>query len=179
MQRLSALAAQHEIRSDWVVRLRALESFTITLLCDDSGSMATVCAGGAGPSNPYARQSTRWDELRSTVSLMVQLATALDASGAVDIYFLNRPPLLGVRDAAQVQEAFAFPPQGFTPLTRCFHQILQAKAQVLAERKLLLIIATDGQPTDDHGNVRIPEFLSALSNMPQNMCVGAGRAVGG
>ena len=88
MQRLAALAGQLEIRGDWVARLRALEAFTIVLLCDDSGSMATLCAGGgASPANPYARQTTRWDELRNTVSMLVQLATALDPRGAVDIFF--------------------------------------------------------------------------------------------
>ena len=171
MQRLAAVASQHEIRADWVARLRSLEGFCITILCDDSGSMATVCAG-ATAANPYARQATRWDELRNTVSVLVQLATALDPAGAVDIFFLNRPPVLGVQDAAQLQGAFANPPHGYTPLSRMFAHILQAKAQVLAERRLLLIIATDGQPTDDQGNVRIPEFLGALMHKPQNMCVG-------
>ena len=172
MAKLQQLAQQHEIRSDWIVRLRQLENFCITLLCDDSGSMATLTSsGGSSAGNPYARQITRWDELRNTVSILVQLVTALDPSGCCDIYFLNRPPMLGVSDAAQVQVAFARPPQGFTPLTRALMQIVHDKAQALAERKLLLIIATDGQPTDDGGNARIPEFLQALMQKPPNMLV--------
>ena len=133
--------------------------------------MRTVCAGGATAANPYARQATRWDELRNTASLLVQLASALDPAGAVDVYFLNRPPLLGVQDASQLQGTFATPPNGFTPLAARFAEIVQAKAHDLAERKLLLVIATDGQPTDTHGNVRIPEFMGTLMNKPQNMCV--------
>ena len=172
MAKLQQLAQTYEIRSDWIVRLRQLENFCITLLCDDSGSMGTLCsAGGASASNPYARQTTRWDELKNTVSILVQLITALDASGCCDIYFLNRPPMLGVSDVAQVQVAFANPPQGFTPLTRLFLQIVHDKARVLAEKKLLLIVATDGQPTDDGGNPRIQEFLQVLLQKPQNMCV--------
>ena len=175
MQKLRALAAQHEIRLDWVVKLRQLESFSICLLCDDSGSMATACSSGSARGgaqrDPFGRQSTRWSELQNTVALLVQMVTALDASGAVDIFFLNRPPLLGVTDAAQVAVAFAQPPQGFTPLTRLFWHIVQAKQAVLAEKKLLLLIATDGQPTDDGGNVRIPEFLQALQTKPANMYV--------
>ena len=175
MQKLRALASQYEIRLDWVARLRQLENFHITVLCDDSGSMGQLCApgsgGGGAPRDPFGRQPTRWSELQSTVSMLVQLITALDASGAVDIYFLNRPPLLGVTDAAQVGVAFASPPQGFTPLTRNFWHIVQAKQAVLAEKKLLLFIATDGQPTDDAGVVRIPEFLHALQTKPANMYV--------
>ena len=175
MAKLQQLAQQHEIRSDWIVRLRQLENFCITILCDDSGSMATLTSsGGSSANNPYARQTTRWSELCASVSILVQLITALDPSGCCDIYFLNRPPMLGVSDAAQVQVAFARPPQGFTPLTRTLMQIVHDKAQVLAERKLLLVIATDGQPTDDGGNVRIPEFLQALMQKPQNMCVRGG-----
>jgi hypothetical protein len=173
MQKLRALAGQYEIRLDWVSRLRQLESFNIALLCDDSGSMATACAtgsGGGAARDPYGRQPTRWSELQNTVSLLVQVASALSNEG-VDIYFLNRPPLLGVTDAAQVGVAFANPPQGFTPLTRNFWHIVQAKQAVLAEKKLLLLIATDGQPTDDAGTVRIPEFLQALQAKPANMYV--------
>ena len=81
--------------------------------------------------------------------------------------------------AAQVQVAFARPPQGFTPLTRALMQIVHDKAQALAERKLLLIIATDGQPTDDGGNARIPEFLQALMQKPPNMLVWTRARVGG
>ena len=173
MQKLRALASQYEIRLDWVSRLRQLESFSIAILADDSGSMATACASGSGGGaarDPYGRQPTRWSELQNTVSLLVQVASALSSEG-VDIYFLNRPPLLGVTDAAQVGVAFASPPQGFTPLTRNFWHIVQAKQAVLAEKKLLLLIATDGQPTDDAGTVRIPEFLQALQAKPANMYV--------
>ena len=175
MQKLRALASQYEIRLDWVSRLRQLENFHITVLCDDSGSMGQLCApgsgGGGAPRDPFGRQPTRWSELQGSVSLLVQMITALDASGAVDIYFLNRPPLLGVTDAAQVGVAFASPPQGFTPLTRNFWHIVQAKQAVLAEKRLLLLIATDGEPTDDAGVVRIPEFLHALRSKPANMYV--------
>ena len=129
MNKLRALAAQFEIRIDFVSRLRQLESFNIAILCDDSGSMATACSrggGGGAQRDPFGRQPTRWSELQNTVNMLVHMTTALDAGGGVDIYFLNRPPLLGVTDAAQVGVAFANPPQGFTPLTRLFWHSVQA-----------------------------------------------------
>jgi hypothetical protein len=58
-----------------------------------------------------------------------------------------------------VQVAFDHqPPAGFTPLTRALRHVLAAPR----ERKLLLIIATDGTPTDDRGTVDIPTFIAAL-----------------
>jgi hypothetical protein len=173
MQKLQFIAQQNEIRPDWVARMRCMEGFSICLLCDDSGSMATPVHTGYSNRNmnPYGPVASRWSELQGTTSLLVQLATALDPTGTVDVFFLNRPPLIGVQDASQIPPAFASPPNGFTPLARVITQILQHKAAVLAERKLLLIIATDGQPTDDAGSVQIPQFLNLLMTKPQNMFV--------
>lgn len=165
MQKLRALAQRLEIRPDFVARLRALEGFGIVVICDDSGSMNTPVAAAPGAS-PYAPRATRWTELQETVSVVVELATCL-ADRGVDVHFLNRPPMLGVVHAQQVQAAFQHaPPQGFTPLTRALQHVLAANREVLRERKMLLLIATDGQPTDDAGNVDIPGFLNALRARP-------------
>jgi hypothetical protein len=172
MQKLQYLAQQHEIRGDWIQRLRVLEGFSIVMLCDDSGSMATPCqtgSGGGGPVDPFGRMPTRWSELQSTCSTVVQLASALDPVGAIDVHFLNRPPVLGVQDPSQLQPAFAIPPNGYTPITAAIRSIMQHKQRDLAERRLLLVIATDGQPTDAYGNVQIQEFLNTLGSMPHNM----------
>ena len=170
MQKLQALALQHEIRPDWVAKMRALEGFTICMICDDSGSMSTVVDAGPG-ANPYAPKQTRWTELCTTASRVCELGSALSDRG-VDVYFLNRPPLTGASGAAHLQAAFNFaPPQGFTPLTRALQQVLTDQREALRERKLLLIIATDGRPTDDRGNENIPGFLDALRALPQNCFV--------
>ena len=136
MQQLQALAQKFEINLEWVSRLRQLEGFNICLLLDDSGSMSTPCAPGGSvqvSSNPYAPRPTRWDELRNTVSILLQIVTALDQTGhGIDIFFLNRPPLYNVSDPGQVHAAFVAPPSGFTPLSKAFNFILQAKAAVMA-----------------------------------------------
>mgnify|MGYP002394071939 FL=1 len=97
---------------------------------------------------------TRWDELKQIVSIIVDFASVLDPDG-IDIYFLNRPPLPKVKDSSQLAVAFANPPNGLTPITRVLRQILQEKRSVVQERKLLIIIATDGEPTDDYGIIDI------------------------
>jgi len=157
LARLRAIAERYEIRPDWVERLRALEDFDIVALCDDSGSMNTAAVGGGG-GGPFAPRTTRWGELRQTVSIVVDLATTLSDAG-VDVHFLNRPPILGARSAHDVQVAFDHaPPAGFTPLTRALQAVLARQG----ERPLLVLVATDGQPTDDRGNVDIPRFVAAL-----------------
>ena len=171
MGRLQALAAQFEIRDDWVRRLRRLEGYTVVLVCDDSGSMATAVDPPPG-ANPYAPRATRWDELRNTAGMLCELAATCSSTAAVDVYFLNRPPMKAATGSAQLQAAFNFaPPQGFTPLARVFRQVLAEHAAALTERKLLVIIATDGRPTTDAGNDDVPGFVQALRSMPRTCFV--------
>jgi hypothetical protein len=51
------------------------------------------------------------DELKQTVSIVVDLASILDPNG-VDIYFLNREPMLNVRNSSELIPVFAVPPEG-------------------------------------------------------------------
>jgi len=51
------------------------------------------------------------DELKQTVSIVVDLASVLDPDG-VDIYFLNREPMFNVRTSKEIIPMFAVPPEG-------------------------------------------------------------------
>lgn len=51
------------------------------------------------------------DELKQTVSIVVDLASVFDPDG-VDIYFLNREPLFHVRSSEELIPVFAVPPAG-------------------------------------------------------------------
>jgi hypothetical protein len=51
------------------------------------------------------------DELKQTVSIVVDIASVLDPDG-VDIYFLNREPLFHVRKSTELIPVFAVPPTG-------------------------------------------------------------------
>jgi hypothetical protein len=51
------------------------------------------------------------DELKQTVSIVIDLASILDPDG-VDIYFLNREPMLNVRSSEELISMFAVPPEG-------------------------------------------------------------------
>jgi hypothetical protein len=51
------------------------------------------------------------DELKQTVSIVVDLASVFDPDG-VDIYFLNREPMFHVQNSEQLIPVFAVPPAG-------------------------------------------------------------------
>ena len=74
-------------------KLRVLEDYETIIICDDSGSMSAIVDDSTGP---LGKKKTRWDELCQTVSIITEIATALDPNG-IDIYFLNRSPLHNVR----------------------------------------------------------------------------------
>lgn len=151
LARFKEIVTRYDISYDYAFRLRALEGFEIVMILDDSSSMTTpVIDRNQQGVSPFAELPTRWDELKHIVSIVVDLAATLDPDG-IDIFFLNRPPLLHVTDSTQLHEAFSRVPNGPTPITRALQDILTIKRSHILDRKLLVLLATDGMPTDDRG----------------------------
>ncbi|KAJ3044286.1 hypothetical protein HDV00_002606 [Rhizophlyctis rosea] len=153
LERFRNLVQQHEISLPMARKLRALEAFDIVVIADDSGSMTSPCT--VPGQDPFAPRITRWDELKSVIKTVVDIGTTLDDDG-IDLYFLNRPHIHNVTSADQVARAFANPPHGYTPIARTLRQVLRDKAGLgVGEntKKLLIVIATDGEPTDEVGTV--------------------------
>ncbi|CAF3903639.1 unnamed protein product [Rotaria sp. Silwood1] len=134
------LVARYEINHTFATKLRMLEGYEIVFICDDSG-----------------------DELKQTVSIVVDIASVFDPDG-VDIYFLNREPIFHVRNSEQLIPVFAVPPSGPTPIVPIFRRVLRDKQHEIEERKLLILLATDGVPTDDQGNRDIRSFKHVLKH---------------
>jgi hypothetical protein len=164
LQRFRQIAQLYEIRPDFCLKLRQLEGFEIVVLCDDSGSMSSLVDDNK---DPFGRKFTRWDELKTTVTIMTDIAATLDKNG-LDVYFLNRPPIYNVSNAMQLEPVFRLPPNGFTPLASALERIFREKEAVIREKKLLLIIATDGEPTSEQGKKDVEGFLSKLKYRPKN-----------
>lgn len=138
---LDELAKTYDISRKLVERLRALEDYEIVILCDDSGSMRM----------PYGRSArSRWDELQTIVKVILHISTVFDGNG-VDVYFLNRASHLRVTDPAVIERAFARPPSGYSQLARALEHIFGLDAaQCDSEKKLLVFVATDAEPTNDN-----------------------------
>ena len=112
-------------------RLQALRGYEIVFICDDSGSMNAPIGEAV---DPHQKQFTRCkaevrchidhpivllflfvgDELKQTVSIVVDLASILDPDG-VDVYFLNREPMLHVRSSSDLEIIFSIAPEGISP----------------------------------------------------------------
>ncbi|CAE8691438.1 unnamed protein product [Polarella glacialis] len=94
MAKLEGVLRQFEISIAAASDLAILQDYEIVIIADDSGSMSSSAVppgqrvlGKKGP--------TRWDELKQTLLLMVQLGSCFDASG-VDIWFMNRARIQNV-----------------------------------------------------------------------------------
>lgn len=162
--KLQVLADAYHIRPAYASRLTAVRNFDVVILCDDSGSMKSFVNRPFAAQNPNGRRNTRWDELRNYVSVVIEMATAVGAN--CDVHFLNRPPMRRVTSAAQLIPAFAADPVGFTPASAALEFIWAEKAVCLRERALLLIFATDGNPTDRIGNPDAQRFLWLVRSKP-------------
>jgi hypothetical protein len=146
---LTKICRDLEIQSKMAKYLPKLKNFEIVIVCDDSGSMNAPLFG------PH---HTRWDELCSIVKLIVKIGIIFDSNG-VDIYFLNRDSFRNVKDPKVVDQVFQIPPSGHTPLVPILDQIFVSElARPGRDKKLLVFIATDGEPTDKNGHPNLPEL---------------------
>ncbi len=138
-----------DLQKSMAERLRILRDFEIVIVCDDSGSMLTKVDG---------TQRTRWDELCEIVKMVLKIGVMFDSNG-VDIHFLNRGSFMNVKDPHTVDKFFQTSPSGFTPLVPVLEDIFTSNLAYRGrDKKLLVLVATDGMPTDDDGNTNIHEL---------------------
>ena len=142
-------------------KLNLLKSFKIVFIYDDSTSMKTMEINILNKT-----VSTRWDELLEFANTSIVIATLFNSNGC-DVHFLNRSVIRNVNDSKQLVECFRIPPRGVTPLTRTINTVIDENPKhLLNGRKLLLIVTTDGEPTNVEGDPSIPEFKECLKNRP-------------
>jgi hypothetical protein len=133
--------------------LLELKGYEIVIVCDDSGSMNTKVDNTG---------KTRWDELRSIVKILIEIGVIFDTNG-VDIYFLNRRKYLKIKDPKEVEQAFAELPRDYTPLIPVLKDIFKSPlARRGRDKKLLVFVATDGEPTDEDGNPVVQQLKSLM-----------------
>ena len=162
LSRFEELCARHSISPLFASKLRSLEAFDIVLVLDDSSAMAARLH----PSAASTSALTRWDELRATVQLLVDLAATVDKDG-VDLFFLNRPPAMRVAHASAVEDAFAPPPSGHAPIASTLERVMQVKGAGHVEgKRLLIVILSAGEPTDEDGRTDIVRLSAVLDARP-------------
>lgn len=150
LNKLAEFISEHEISNEYAIKLRQLEGYDIVLICDDSGSMNTAVT--TPNTKDFMKLPTRWKEMKAIVSVIMEVSIILDNDG-IDVYFLNRPPEYNVANYEKIEKIFKKKPAGYTPIVNVFKRVLQEKTKLLAEKKLLIILATDGEPTNDVGKL--------------------------
>jgi hypothetical protein len=134
--------------------LNKLAGFKIVCICDDSTSIRERLGNG----------KTRWDELKQSIEIVLDIGSAYNVD--CDVLFLNRPGFRNVKHISQLSDQFMSPPTGLTPLAASFQMAIENNRNELVERKLLIIIFTDGSPTSNNSNpqMAINEFKHSLQN---------------
>ncbi len=151
---------KYEISKEMAIKLEKLNLFKIALILDDSGSMNSI--------DHHLGLTTRWEELKNFTNTAIEIIDVFNSEGC-DIYFLNRPSVKNIKSLNDVFHLFRDEPLGGTPLTNRMQQAIEENIKNLNGKKLLLIIATDGEPTDNLGNITIPEFAHYLNKRPSNV----------
>ena len=150
---LDNICQQYEISNFYLEKMSCLSDYEIVFLIDDSGSMKTPLSDG--------EHHNRWDELKHVTKIAINIATIFDDSG-VDIHFLNRNGLDNVISINQLNGIFINEPYGRTPLTQITQFIFEKYYNTI--KPILLVIATDGVPTDQSGYPDIKPFMNLIKN---------------
>lgn len=155
--KLNDFFAKYEISPYIQEDIYHLRDYEIILLCDDSSSMKEQSEYLSFYTNSIVRK-TRWEELKETIDVLVELGVLMDESG-VDVWFLNKnTPNKNIKTKEQVMDLFKHTPHGRTPLTRALYKIMSE----YTNKPKLILIATDGEPTDDQGNSDFVNFRRLL-----------------
>eukprot|EP01060_Flectonema_neradi_P004145 TRINITY_DN12721_c0_g1_i1.p1 TRINITY_DN12721_c0_g1~~TRINITY_DN12721_c0_g1_i1.p1 ORF type:complete len:298 (+),score=50.10 TRINITY_DN12721_c0_g1_i1:70-963(+) len=152
LRKLQGVLDKYKITITDKNELMALLEYDIVFVCDDSGSMNMQDRG---------MNNSRWQELRQTVATLVELACYLDPDG-VDVHFLNRPGIFGITSAdhPDLLASFSKSPMGSTPLCEAIEQKIIPKYESTQGDKILLVIATDGEPNG--GSARFKSLMEDL-----------------
>jgi hypothetical protein len=149
-EKVNKLIEKYEINPLFIEKLQMLDDFKIVLLCDDSGSMNTPITGSS---------LTRWNELKNVIQIVFEISSIFDKDG-IDMYFLNRSGRCNIKESKIINNLLKEPPFGGTPLKKKCEQIFDRYKTI--NKKLLLIIATDGVPTNEYCNDDSKEFEKFL-----------------
>ena len=144
---LEGIITKYEIDHLFSEKIHILSHYKIVLLLDDSGSMNT----------PVSINKTRWDELKEVVKIVFDISIVFDT---LDIFFLNRPNKMKVSNHEELDVILSMRPQGVTPLNNALQKIINTYNHIYDP--VLVIIATDGVPTDESGYHDIKNFTKTI-----------------
>ena len=142
--RVERMQNELDVPEQIVRDLLSVAGADIVVVADDSGSMGAVAN--------YVTRSTRWTELRDTLQKLAHMLLVVDHTDGFHIQFLNDPTWHEIRSGSQVETLFyGRQPKGRTPLATRLRPLLSGQWHPkghAAETDLILLIMTDGEPSD-------------------------------
>lgn len=148
--KFTEICQHYEISGIFADHLRSLINYRVVIIADDSGSMNTLTTYG----------EPRWNELCRFVTTVFSITEMIENS-PLDVYFLNRPSIVNVQQLNQITEAFNFKPKGATPIVPILRHILSEPYDPSYAGRIV-IICTDGEPTDEQGRVNTKQLYNVL-----------------
>jgi flagellar motor protein MotB len=168
-------ALKFKIPNNFAKKLRSVGDFKIAILDDDSGSMNLDAYSSEFLLNITDTIPTRFEENAKIVELIINTGGLL-SKHPIDVYFMNRGSMLNVKRFEDVAHLFVARPQRIhmTPTVPTLKKIIDANHEYLLEQKLLIFIATDGEPTNEQYKKDIPQFniyIDYLMNTYENLYI--------
>lgn len=167
MSKFQSMVKKYLISAYFANKLRVLENYKIVYIIDDSGSMSQqlndTYDNENKNTNAYGHKKTRWQEAYEIVLTTLDISLCLSEDG-IDIHFLNRDSIYAVKDKEIIDVAFSVDPEGGTPLVDTLVRVLKNIKSILLEKKVLIIIVTDGEPRNSSGGSDVHKFKSLLMN---------------
>lgn len=148
--KFAEICRHYEISGVFAEYVRSLINYKVVIIADDSGSMNT----------PTNYGEPRWNELCRFISTVFSVTEMIENS-PLDVYFLNRPSIINVQQLGQITEAFSSKPQGPTPIVPILRHIL-AEQYDPSYIGRIIIICTDGEPTDEYNKVNTKQLYNVL-----------------
>jgi hypothetical protein len=150
---------KYDINPEMAHNLQALDFFKVVLILDDSGSMNLE--------SDTPGMITRWHELKYFADITIEIVSAINPYYGCDVFFLNSSPIRNIRHASELNNYFTAGPHGVTPLTRALESVLyDNQLYSMNGKNLLILMITDGEPTDLNGNLDVQRFEQCLLSLP-------------
>lgn len=145
--RLRRMQEDLELPEEYITDLLRLVGTDIVVIADDSGSMNSV-SDAAGVGREGLGLKTRWQELQQTLRMLVSMLLVVDHSEGFWLKFLNDSEWYKITSIEQLEDIFASKPRakGKTPLLANLQPVMSGYGA--PERDTLLLILTDGEPSD-------------------------------
>ena len=154
-ENITSLSIKYELSERSRDDLGHLNRFRVKIIADDSSSMREK--------SDEKGCLTRFQELKQGVELIRDIIVCVTKK-PIDIYFLNRESKENVMISDDVDTLFRDPPSGFTPLITRIREII---AKIPKGEETLLVIATDGEPSDG----TVSTLKKVIQSKPKNIYI--------